>query len=279
MERKYPINPILLPKQETEKPVENLDMSGDLKGKRRNKNDAEGRTYKCGCGKMYLSYPALYTHIKTKHEGITPEGTNAPQFKNGRGRGRPRKIKDTTAPIKAHANHPSDNIRNNPDFADEISFLREIEHYSQQGTDPFENFPKLYVNNQEINHPLFKILQEEDERHQKSRNGEYVEPHENICERVLAKFLWEHANVCDSDYYAKILKIVIYLYKFLDENIEENYSSKYNCENLPCEMNSFTQYLEENKMLDDEGNAFSLIKHLAAWLYSHGYTHIPLIEN
>jgi hypothetical protein len=29
----------------------------------------------CGCGKRYLSYPALYTHIKTKHEGRQPEGT------------------------------------------------------------------------------------------------------------------------------------------------------------------------------------------------------------
>jgi hypothetical protein len=63
------------------------------KSKRRSKNDPNGRSYKCGCGKMYLSYPALYTHIKTKHDSINPEGTNAPQFKNGRGRGRPRKVK------------------------------------------------------------------------------------------------------------------------------------------------------------------------------------------
>lgn len=32
--------------------------------RRRSKNDNEGRTYQCGCGKSYLSYPALYTHIK-----------------------------------------------------------------------------------------------------------------------------------------------------------------------------------------------------------------------
>ena len=36
------------------------------KGKRRSKNDIEGRIYKCtNCDKTYLSYPALYTHIKT----------------------------------------------------------------------------------------------------------------------------------------------------------------------------------------------------------------------
>ena len=34
------------------------------RSKRRSKNDNVGRTYSCGCGKSYLSYPALYTHIK-----------------------------------------------------------------------------------------------------------------------------------------------------------------------------------------------------------------------
>jgi hypothetical protein len=53
---------------------------GDLskqRNKRRSKNDNEGRTYQCGCGKSYLSYPALYTHIKQKHDGHAPEGTNS----------------------------------------------------------------------------------------------------------------------------------------------------------------------------------------------------------
>jgi hypothetical protein len=62
------------------------------KQKRRSKNDSQGRDYVCGCNKTYLSYPALYTHIKTKHNGKTPEGTNANQVSNGRGRGRPRKV-------------------------------------------------------------------------------------------------------------------------------------------------------------------------------------------
>lgn len=61
------------------------------KQKRRSKNDCNGRDYVCGCGKTYLSYPALYTHIKTKHNGKTPDGTNANQVQSGTGRGRPRK--------------------------------------------------------------------------------------------------------------------------------------------------------------------------------------------
>ncbi len=62
--------------------------------KRRSKHEQSGRNYVCGCGKTYLSYPALYTHVKTKHNGSNPSGTNTPTFYNGkgRGRGRPRKV-------------------------------------------------------------------------------------------------------------------------------------------------------------------------------------------
>jgi hypothetical protein len=38
-----------------------------------------------------LSYPALYTHIKQKHGGAHPNGTDTPTTRSGRGRGRPRK--------------------------------------------------------------------------------------------------------------------------------------------------------------------------------------------
>ena len=45
------------------------------KRERRSKDQSLNRNYKCGCGKMYLSYAALYTHAKVKHEGVFPEGT------------------------------------------------------------------------------------------------------------------------------------------------------------------------------------------------------------
>ena len=59
-----------------------------IKGKRRSKNDTEGRDFKCQqCERTYLSYPALYTHIKTKHPS-----SGEMLSSNGRGRGRPKKI-------------------------------------------------------------------------------------------------------------------------------------------------------------------------------------------
>lgn len=45
-----------------------FDESTMKKQKRRSKNDFQGRDHKCTCcDKTYLSYPALYTHMKNKH--------------------------------------------------------------------------------------------------------------------------------------------------------------------------------------------------------------------
>lgn len=48
---------------------EELVQDKEDKRKRRTRNDDDGRNFSCSCGKSYLSYPALYTHIKTKHNG------------------------------------------------------------------------------------------------------------------------------------------------------------------------------------------------------------------
>jgi hypothetical protein len=48
------------------------------KGRRRSKKDKINRNYICGCSKTYLSYPALYTHIKNKHNSKAPKGTIVP---------------------------------------------------------------------------------------------------------------------------------------------------------------------------------------------------------
>ena len=62
-----------------------------MKQKRRSKNDDNGRDYKCiYCDKTYLSYPALYTHMKNKH-AKGPDGQPLVSFNSGRGRGRPKK--------------------------------------------------------------------------------------------------------------------------------------------------------------------------------------------
>ena len=51
----------------------------------------QGRDHKCTyCEKTYLSYPALYTHMKNKH-AKGPDGQPLISINSGRGRGRPKK--------------------------------------------------------------------------------------------------------------------------------------------------------------------------------------------
>lgn len=80
--------------EEELKTAEQQDDRFTFKRKRRSRNDNRGRDYKCGCGKMYLSYPALYTHVKTKHAGKTPCGSTGPACINGNGRRGQQRRKD-----------------------------------------------------------------------------------------------------------------------------------------------------------------------------------------
>ena len=59
------------------------------KRERRSKDDNSKRNYICGCGKMYLSYAALYTHAKVKHQSVFPDGTTTLHKKK---QGRPKVV-------------------------------------------------------------------------------------------------------------------------------------------------------------------------------------------
>ena len=68
-----------------------LPQSKWIRKPRKLKTFGEARDFKCGCGKTYLSYMALYLHIAQKHNKVTPMGTttktgNVPKVGSGQGR-------------------------------------------------------------------------------------------------------------------------------------------------------------------------------------------------
>ncbi|KAM3127286.1 hypothetical protein pb186bvf_020615 [Paramecium bursaria] len=67
-----------------------MDQDKKKRNRRCTKVDKNPRPYKCGCSKGYYSYPALYTHLKIKHDGVPPQGTEVPEFKHYGNRGRPK---------------------------------------------------------------------------------------------------------------------------------------------------------------------------------------------
>lgn len=44
-------------------------MDKHSKNSSEKKSKDSARAFGCPCGKTYLSYPALFTHVKQKHEG------------------------------------------------------------------------------------------------------------------------------------------------------------------------------------------------------------------
>lgn len=62
-----------------------------IKSKRRSRKELGKRDYRCGCGKSYLSYPALYTHVKQKHDGDAKFVAHIPDPLKKGNKGRPPK--------------------------------------------------------------------------------------------------------------------------------------------------------------------------------------------
>ena len=81
----------LEPNTETMGHVEEFDEDMENLSAKKIKENMS-RDYKCTfCAKTYLSYPALYTHLKNKH-AKGPDGNPTAQLNAGRGRGRPKKL-------------------------------------------------------------------------------------------------------------------------------------------------------------------------------------------
>ena len=70
-----------------------MENSNQKKVRRTRHESNIDRNYTCGCGKSYLSYPALYLHLKNKHDGKAPTGTLLPHSAGKTTRGRPKVYK------------------------------------------------------------------------------------------------------------------------------------------------------------------------------------------
>eukprot|EP00347_Sterkiella_histriomuscorum_P007733 403347763 len=115
----------------------------DKEIKRRSRNEQSGRDFKCQvCDRTYLSYPAMYTHMKNKH-AIDPSGG---LFSNNqqRSRGRPKRPNefsrvDPTTDLymksEGRGGGPNDPIQGfeevYKDLASRITFAHTYENYKQ----------------------------------------------------------------------------------------------------------------------------------------------------
>jgi len=81
---------------------DSFDESPKKTRKRRTLGETGKREFVCGCGKSYVSYPAIYLHVQRKHSGDWPKDTIIPEKPENQDkvkRGRPKKEKDNTLDI------------------------------------------------------------------------------------------------------------------------------------------------------------------------------------
>jgi len=107
--------------------------------RRRSKYDNNQRNFVCGCGKSYLSYAALYTHCKTKHEGQFPNGTTN---LNKKKQGRPKKEDSDIRKTYSRSQKRETFVKDFKSFLDMIPAASPTEE--EPGDSPLNHFPQVH---------------------------------------------------------------------------------------------------------------------------------------
>lgn len=132
-----------------------FDASKPPKRERRSKDHSNQRNYICGCGKSYLSYAALYTHAKTKHDGVFPEGTTTLHKKK---QGRPKKDEWCATKINSEYQKFYDFNKEFQHFLDMIPGAREEREDSQKTL--ADSFPCEIFTSSEFYEPILLNLEQ-----------------------------------------------------------------------------------------------------------------------
>ena len=260
--------------------------------KRRSKSEVEGRTHECKlCNKSYLSYPALYTHYKLKHN------TNN---SSGRGRGRPKKEQNENEIEKSRynpTNHTffSKEERTGKTETSEINDCIDIvfnELYSEEFKKRNEKREMKFY--ESVNdHPFLSKFKSD--LHDTNKN--VVKEHE-IADLVLIDYLNKMSIFCNKEYYIKLIKFVTLFREHvnifnakLDKSKygDKEYTSFKDAEDVPdCSNEFITDFLHPE--ITDENDAefgftkeesIDLTQNLCYWMYENNFTcsKLSLINN
>ena len=259
---------------------ENSQEKKDDIHRRRSKNDTEGRTFICQiCGKSYLSYPALYTHRKQKHN------TN---LSSGRGRGRPKKdiseqnierIKFNPCDTSYFSKESRKGETN--EFKDVIlnafNYLYNVKDNFEKSERNKKRKMKEYNNINE--HPLFnKFLNDPHKKDEK------IDDNENkITDDVFIDYLNKVSNYCNPKFYERILIFVglfrEYVNQIYSNKVEKGleFTAQENAEDVPDASNEFIlDFIDPDENNNDFGfnrdECIDLIQNLCHWMYENNFT-------
>jgi len=251
---------------------------------RRSKTDQKDRDFTCGCGKKYLSYPALYTHIKTKHHGSNPSGTLTSNGKNKRGRGRP----------KAKINQDAEAYEGKPTLQTAINKEPEIGLFSQENyfqciniksgpSNIYNALQSLMQENTQCPEKYEQILNSVKEMEKcKNVDEEKVSIGTMTCDRIFAHFLIYMQNTVCQEFLKSLAILIRYLRDCLNSNGwsmpsrgvgDDTYCARINGEYIPDICNEFiTEYLPSKCPSFNIKLSIKIILYLCNWLSMNKYT-------
>ena len=277
----------------------NNDSEIILKPKRRSRKDLKGRNFMCKiCYKCYLSYPALYTHCKQKHNTCNT---------SGRGRGRPK---------KENGESFSERLKYNP--LDASYFLKD----NRRGTTNFEDFEKSII---DAFHILYSRNNFDRNLNKDMKNYNNIQEHpflgkflldkhdvnikindeKEISDKVFMDYLNKMSMHVNNNYFTKLIIFVTLFREFVniykrkkkkddllykneknvfDLNDDTEYTSENCAEDVPDLSNDFiNDFLETDKSLFDfnKEDSIDLTQNFCHWLYENNFTSskLSLISN
>jgi len=263
---------------------ENSEENDDTKKrhiKRRSKREAEGRNYVCKmCSKSYLSYPALYTHYKQKHN------TNN---SSGRGRGRPKKESNEGENEKSSYNPINITFFNKEGRTGKTSPETEINSCID------EAFREIYIPDQQSKieskgikfyhdvdkHPF--LVKFKNDPHDTNKTGN----EHQMADLVFIEYLNKMSAYCNPEYYTKLIKFVTLFREhsnLINQNNKTNnntvngdYTEVNTAEDVPDSSNEFiTDFMNPDDKEDDFGftkeESIDLTQNLCYWMYENNYT-------
>ena len=247
-------------------------------GKRRTKGQNEGRTFKCQfCNKSYLSYPALYTHCRNKHNTSNTSGKE---------RGRPKKQK-LDSEIEKNKFNPINISYFSKEGRTGKTEINEIENCINTAFN--ELYSEEYKNRNEQRqmksyssikqHPFLNKYKNDDHDINK-KEGEYY------TDKVFIYYLNKMSEFCNPTYFTKLIKFVTLFREHIniikaDHNLDNENNKEYTeinkAEDVPDFSNEFiTEFLVPDSKSEDFGfskeESIDLTQNLCFWMYDNNYT-------
>ena len=241
--------------------LEKINLNEKPKKEKITKLDNLGKNFSCQCGKSYLSLPALYIHIKTKHPELC-EGNPK------RGRGRARKITPIksddfeTTKYKPFFNK-TERSSNEEGKIDIIPIVQEVfkNIYESPSSNKLFSKPKTYKDNPILENLVIK------------KNVENKKKKEKSCDDIFYEYISSFMNKTNKKYFVLMLKFILLFREcyYSNKKISENNSP----EGLPDLCNEFYEFIECNSFFEnneDISEIIELIQHFCIWLYKNQYT-------